>query len=134
MNTNTQRLFYSIACPNIISRAGWGGRNPSGTAATLSRPVPIVVIHHGGTNTFCTTQAQCAAIVRAYQNFHMNTNGWLDIGYNFVVGEDGNVYEGRGWARVGAHAANWNARSLGIAFIGDFTSEPICTVYQHDTH
>jgi N-acetylmuramoyl-L-alanine amidase len=63
----------------------------------------------------------------------MDTNGWLDIGYNFVVGEDGNVYEGRGWTRVGAHAVNWNSRSIGIAVIGDFTSESVCTVYQHET-
>lgn len=129
-----QRLFYSIACPTIITRAGWGGRPPRGTAAALSTPVSTVVIHHGGTATFCTTQAACAAIVRAYQNFHMDTNGWLDIGYNFVVGEDGNIFEGRGWTRVGAHAVNWNSRSIGIAVIGDFTSESICTVYQHDIH
>jgi N-acetylmuramoyl-L-alanine amidase len=58
----------------------------------------------------------------------MDTNGWLDIGYNFVVGEDGLVYEGRGWGRVGAHAVNWNSRSIGIAVIGDFTSESFCTV------
>ena len=24
----------------------------------------------------------------------MDSNGWADIGYNFIVGEDGNIYEG----------------------------------------
>lgn len=55
------------------------------------------------------------------QTFHMNTNGWDDIGYNFIVGGDGLVYEGRGY-KVGAHTKNFNRGSLFIAFIGDFTS------------
>ena len=51
----------------------------------------------------------------------MNVHRWIDIGYNFVVGEDGNVYEGRGWERWGDHAPAYNARSIGICIIGDFT-------------
>jgi N-acetylmuramoyl-L-alanine amidase len=64
----------------------------------------------------------------------MDTNGWIDIGYNFLVGEDGNIYEGRGWNNVGAHATNWNSKSIGICVIGDFTGKPMRTVYQHDNH
>jgi N-acetylmuramoyl-L-alanine amidase len=70
---------------------------------------------------YCTTVTECAAIVRSYQNYHIDLNGWNDIGYNFLVGEDGNVYEGRGWAAVGAHAPTYNTRSIGICIIGDFT-------------
>jgi N-acetylmuramoyl-L-alanine amidase len=51
----------------------------------------------------------------------MDNNGWNDIGYNFLVGEDGNVYEGQGWNYVGAHAPAYNLRSIGICIIGDFT-------------
>jgi N-acetylmuramoyl-L-alanine amidase len=51
----------------------------------------------------------------------MDTNGWDDIGFNFVVGEDGNVYEGRGWNAVGSHAVPYNGNSIGICVIGDFT-------------
>ena len=134
MNTNTQRLFYSTACPTIVTRAQCNLRAPSGTADTLSRPVPTAVIHHGESETSCTTQAECCTIVRAYQNYHMDDNGWIDIGFNFLVGEDGSVYEGRGWASVGAHAAGCNTKSIGICYIGDFTSKPICTVYLHDTY
>jgi len=132
MNTNTQRLFYSIACPAIVSRAGWNAR-PARGFTTLATPVNTVVIHHTVT-PFCTTQAACAQLVRSMQNFHMDTNGWVDIGYNFIVGESGHIFEGRGWTRVGAHAVNWNSRSIGIAVIGDFTSKPICTLYLHYNH
>jgi peptidoglycan recognition protein len=83
-------------------------------------PVPYVVIHHGVSNG-CYDQASCSAIVRSYQNHHMDTNGWPDIGYNFLVGEDGNVYKGRGWTRAGAHAPGYNYNSIGVCFIGTFT-------------
>jgi N-acetylmuramoyl-L-alanine amidase len=52
----------------------------------------------------------------------MDSNGWSDIGYNYLVGEDGNAYEGRGWDRVGAHASNYNSVSLGISVIGSFSN------------
>jgi N-acetylmuramoyl-L-alanine amidase len=55
----------------------------------------------------------------------MDTNGWSDIGYNFLVGEDGNAYEGRGWDRVGAHATDWNSVSIGVSVMGTFmTTNP----------
>ena len=55
---------------------------------------------------------------------------YTDIAYNFIVCEDGNVYEGRG-LKTGAHTAKGNLSlspnltSLGIAFLGDFQSEQI---------
>ena len=52
----------------------------------------------------------------------MSATGWWDIGYNFLVGENGYVYEGRGWDSMGAHARNWNGVSIGIAFIGTFSN------------
>jgi N-acetylmuramoyl-L-alanine amidase len=53
---------------------------------------------------------------------------FTDISFNFVVGEDGNIYEGRGWGVVGELAPNYSGRSIGICVIGDFTGEPFCTV------
>uniref|UniRef100_A0A1V1FYX0 Peptidoglycan-recognition protein n=1 Tax=Reticulitermes speratus TaxID=60591 RepID=A0A1V1FYX0_9NEOP len=116
-------VIGNAACPTIISRSQWGARPPKGTPTKLpSPPVPYAVIHHGGSNAYCSTQTSCAAIVRSYQNHHIDTNGWNDIGYNFVVGEDGNVYEGRGWDNFGAHEPAYNSRSIGICIIGDFTA------------
>ena len=34
--------------------------------------------------------------------------GWPDIGYNYLVGEDGQAYEGRGWNKEGAHTYGYN--------------------------
>lgn len=52
----------------------------------------------------------------------MDHNKWSDIGYNFLVGEDGLVYEGRGWGKRGAHCPKFNPKSIGICVIGNFTS------------
>ena len=50
-------------------------------------------------------------------------SGWSDIGYSFLVGGDGNIYEGRGWDIIGAHTAGYNSKGYAASFIGDFTSK-----------
>ena len=56
----------------------------------------------------------------------MKSNGWNDIGYNFLVDRYGTVYEGRagGVDRnvIGAHALGFNTGSVGVAVMGTFTS------------
>ena len=59
--------------------------------------------------------------------------GWNDIGYNFLVGGDGQAYEGRGWETLGAHASNWNSESIGICAIGTFTSSAPSAAIQSRT-
>lgn len=54
------------------------------------------------------------------QTFHIESRGWDDIGYNFLVGGDGAVYVGRGWNDQGAHTRGHNRNSICIAFIGTF--------------
>ncbi|MES1923634.1 hypothetical protein MHBO_005248, partial [Bonamia ostreae] len=43
--------------------------------------------------------------------------------YSFLIGNDGNIYEGRGWNRVGAHTLDFNKVSLAASFIGNFTKQ-----------
>lgn len=52
----------------------------------------------------------------------MNRIGWPDIGYNWLVGEDGRAYEGRGWDKIGAHTYGYNDVAVAVSVIGDFTS------------
>lgn len=46
---------------------------------------------------------------------------WTDIGWNWLIGTDGRVYEGRGWGATGSHSAGYNYISYGIAFVGNYT-------------
>ena len=36
-----------------------------------------------------------------------------------LVDQLGNIYEGRGWFRSGAHTENWNSKGYGICWLGD---------------
>ncbi|XP_053597824.1 peptidoglycan recognition protein 1-like [Microplitis demolitor] len=108
-------------CPRIMSRQEWNARNVSGHELLWTRPTPYIVIHHGGILHYCYDIKECSLIVKSYQDLHIDTNKWIDIGYNFVIGEDGNIYEARGWDYIGAHAPGFNTQSIGISIIGDFS-------------
>ncbi|XP_069499108.1 peptidoglycan recognition protein 1-like [Ambystoma mexicanum] len=107
-------------CPNIISRSQWGAQRVNCHRA-MATPVANVVIHHSA-GPACSNRAHCTRVVKGIQNYHINSQKWCDIGYSFIVGEDGSVFEGRGWNNVGAHAPAMNSRSIGICVLGTFTS------------
>lgn len=50
--------------------------------------------------------------------------GWSDIGYHYVVYLDGTVHEGRNVDVSGAHAANHNANSIGVVYVGGVENRP----------
>lgn len=108
-------------CANIIARAEWGARDTR-HANCMVNPVSIVFIHHTVMER-CYTQNQCLQAMQKVQELHMDVRHWDDIGYSFVVGEDGGVYEARGYRRVGAHTLGWNNASIAIAVMGDFTDD-----------
>ncbi|CAH2314742.1 peptidoglycan recognition 1 [Pelobates cultripes] len=116
-------------CPTILTKSQWGGRAATCRTA-MATPVTYVVVHHTE-GTACTSQSACITQAKSVQNYHMNSNGWCDVGYNFLVGEDGNVYEGRGWTSVGAHAPNYNSNSIGISVFGSYTSRTPNTAAQN---
>ncbi|XP_053907710.1 N-acetylmuramoyl-L-alanine amidase [Cuculus canorus] len=60
--------------------------------------------------------------LRSIQRFHQDVRGWDDIGYSFVVGSHGYIYQGRGWRWVGAHTKGYNSEGYGVAYVGDFST------------
>ncbi|CAM4338436.1 unnamed protein product [Leuciscus chuanchicus] len=118
-----QFVHVYAVCPKIITRSQWGAASFIGSPSYLSLPVPYLFIHHTyQPSSPCTTFEQCASEMRSMQRYHQQSNGWSDIGYSFVAGSDGNLYEGRGWNWVGAHTYGYNSRGYGVSFIGDYTS------------
>ncbi|XP_054890974.1 peptidoglycan recognition protein 6 [Poeciliopsis prolifica] len=110
-----------LNCPPIISRCMWGAEPYRGTPTNLSLPLSFLFIHHTHTPSEpCLTFEKCSADMRAMQRFHQEDRGWDDIGYSFVAGSDGFIYEGRGWNIQGAHTFGQNSRGYGVSFIGDY--------------
>jgi N-acetylmuramoyl-L-alanine amidase len=118
------RTVSIAGSPRLTPRASWGANESIRRGTTLfASSLKFAVIHHtAGTNSY--TAAQSAAIVRGIQTYHVKSNGWNDLGYNFVVDKYGQVFEGRfGGAEqnvVGAHAEGFNTGSVGIALLGTY--------------
>jgi hypothetical protein len=102
---------------NMVTRSQWGARAPNCKSFTGVRRATI---HHTAGPNDDTTSAN--AQMRQIQSFHMNTRGWCDVGYNFLVSRDGKILEGRGYGVLGAHTADANGDNMGISFIGTYTS------------
>ncbi|CAH1777915.1 unnamed protein product [Owenia fusiformis] len=101
------------------SRDAWGARPRIDKPTPLKTPTQYVIIMHTA-GLDCVEMIDCCQSVVETQNLHMDKNRWSDIGYNFLIGSYGVVYEGRGWEVEGAHTRSWNGKAIGIAFIGDF--------------
>ncbi|KAM7399565.1 hypothetical protein PAMP_018830 [Pampus punctatissimus] len=99
----------------VVSRLEWAAATPR-NKETLSSSACRVIIHHTALTNYKGHREQLVSI----QRLHMKERGFDDIGYNFLVGGDGTVYEGRGWGVVGAHSKGNNHDSVGIAFMGNF--------------
>ncbi|CAG2175483.1 unnamed protein product [Oppiella nova] len=88
----------------------------------MPTPVSHVFIHHTETPDQCHNETACVEAVRSVQDFHMDGRHWNDIGYNYLIGGDDRIYEGRGWYTVGAHTLGMNSRSVAISLIGNYES------------
>nr|CAM92107.1 hypothetical protein [Eristalis tenax] len=117
-------LVVAIQCCSGISiepRSSWGGGPTS--AKKINGPVQYVVIHHSDHPNGCSDSSRCQQLIRNIQSDHKNRRKFDDIGYNFIVAGDGKVYEGRGFGRLGSRAPNYNSKSIGIVFLGNFEKQ-----------
>lgn len=93
----------------IRPRSAWGAVPPTRRVTLPPSQCRYAAIHYSamaGTN---------AAAIRAIQRFHMGPDrGWCDIAYNFVVLQDGSVWEGRGWDVAGGHTVGFNSTATAI--------------------
>lgn len=119
----------AVTKPYIISRAGWGAdeslRFSNGSEIWPAEYFNWVkaVLHHTATST---DQDPLVAI-RAIYYYHAVSLGWGDIGYNYLIDRNGNIYEGRyGGENVqGGHVYGYNRGSMGVAVIGNYQTNPI---------
>jgi hypothetical protein len=112
----------------IISRAEWGADenlrfNDQGQAIWEDEyytPQKFIIHHTAGESANVDPMAS----VRAIYYWHAVSKGWGDIGYNYLIDAQGNIYEGRsgGDGIVGGHAYMRNRNTIGIAILGCYQS------------
>ena len=113
--------------PAMVSREAWGAKECPPREAPSYGEVKLGFVHHTvSTNDYASGEG--AAIVLAICRYHRNSNGWDDIGYNFLVDRYGTIYEGRAGgidrAVIGAQVQGFNAVSTGVAALGTYSSVP----------
>ncbi len=113
------QLEQALAPSSLVnSRSSWGARSPS--CSSGSHSIYRATIHH--TDTPIPDSITPAARMRQMQDYHMNTKGWCDIGYHFIVDRDGVAWQGRSETVIGAHVLSNNTGNVGISFMGSYNS------------
>lgn len=114
----------AVAKPPVISRTEWGcpdGQSSPDWPFRYTTVTHLIVHHTLGSNT----SSDWPGRVREYWLQHKNDpNIGGDIGYNYLIDPDGNIYEGRagGDNVVGGHFSCANDNTMGIALLGTYTS------------
>jgi hypothetical protein len=62
--------------------------------------------------------------VESIRKWHVEENGWKDIGYHFVITRNGDVHKCRDIKDVGAHCIGHNLDSVGICLTGETEFTP----------
>ncbi len=116
----------AVTQPTIITRAQWGAdESMRDCTATYSPTIKVGLVHHTvGSNTY--TASQSAGILRGIYAYHVNGNGWCDVGYNFLVDRYGQIFEGRAGgidrAVIGAHTLGFNYDTFSVSAMGTFST------------
>ncbi len=124
--TVVRRAVLVPGRPRIITRAQWGADESIVRAPpSYAERVAFAVVHHTA-GAAPSSPAQSAAMVRGILAYHIRSNGWNDIAYNYLVDPFGQIFEGRGGGItrpvVGAHAQGFNTGSTGVAVLGNYES------------
>lgn len=106
-----------------------GGRPAVTTAATpvpsrilrqgkAGYPVRELVLHCSATRPGWMAGETLRAQLAEIRRWHVEENGWRDIGYHWLIGRDGSVLPGRPETEIGAGVEGHNRGVIHICLIG----------------
>ena len=110
--------------PNMVLGSTWraGLPNPANPPSP-TKTTHIIVHHTSGSNT----ATNYTEVVRNIFVFHTQGNGWNDVGYNYLIAQNGDIYEGRSGQNqidvdnvTGAHFCGFNSGTMGICLLGNY--------------
>lgn len=98
---------------NLLSKAEWGGR-AAFSSKNITHPVKMVVVKHTAGRR-CDNFQACAAVAQTLQSNDVAL-GLPDIYCNFLIGDEGNVYEGRGFDAQ----PEYHSKMYDVVFFGSY--------------
>jgi hypothetical protein len=109
---------------SIYPRDAWGANLPPKGPIAVETAQFLLVHHTASSNAY----SSAAGLIQATYAFHTSAaKGWNDVCYEFFIGRDGDVWEGRAGALTGPVVADATGGSQGFAqlvcLLGDFTSQ-----------
>jgi hypothetical protein len=96
-----------------ISREEWGAIDTGKPLVAFRRRMKGIVFHHT-TGSPKDPYKQ----IQGHDRYHVEGRGWRTIAYNWLISEDGQIFEGRGWT-VGGATKGHNHNTIAISYIGD---------------
>ncbi len=125
-----QNMLCSCPQPGFVPRATWGGAfglngNIYTPPAVYTTVTHLIVHHSAGTNT----SNNWSGVVAAIFDYHVNTNGWSDLGYNWLIAPNGQLFEGRGGGDNvrGSHMCGYNNNTMAVCALGNYVNVPFPT-------
>ncbi|XP_054260265.1 peptidoglycan-recognition protein 3-like [Macrosteles quadrilineatus] len=104
---------------NIIPRKTWGAI-PARKSIPMEHPIMLIAF-----SIIDPTDIFDMEILKRVQRLHMDSHDHDDIDCSFVIGQDGTVYEGRGWFCQPEKREVEGGNYLDIGFIGDVKGKSI---------
>ena len=114
--------------PDIITRAEWGAdESLRDKHMDMSSTIKVAFVHHTvGSSNYSPSQGP--AEVRGLYSYYVNSLGYADIGYNFLVDKYGRIYEGRAGSITEplrqAATGGFNTDTMAVAAMGNFMDIP----------
>ena len=107
----------------INPRSSWTNEGPVIFGIHPMTPIYRITIHH--TAMPDDDEADLGGSVKLRLQkilyLHKHHQNWADIGYHFIIDQNGNIWEGRSLKYQGAHAqGNNNLGNIRVALIGNF--------------
>ena len=83
----------------------------------IRKSTEYIVIH------CAATKASMDIGLTEIRKWHVQDNGWRDVGYHYIIRRNGEVELGRSIRDTGAHAAGYNHKSVSVCMVGGMAED-----------
>ena len=119
----TKKKSDGCSEPEMIDQSVWREGLDDPDYERIPNKVHNIIIHHSAGSNTDTNYIQ---VVRSIYIYHTEYRGWSDIGYNYLIAQDGTIFKGRDPGELeqdnvlGAHFCASNTGTMGICVLGDY--------------